>query len=265
MVLSCKEPHDSKSVSNQSSILDSLIANEKTPGDEETTEFNWDSVNVDPLEYPNDSTPTSAYILSEGLFHGDEVIPEADKEKWIGLFYNNNKFWLAETKVQATKTFDGILDEEGDSTGIKIKILSKDSCAFVLSGIYNLPLKPVQTVQLSKNIFYPNDSVTFDFKNIKYKITTTGEREGEYFWNYKIYLTITTGNSNTTQLLLASSTLNYMAENFFVADINNDGILDFVFDTSLSENMSRPTLYLSQKKGNEYIMKIVAFHTTTGC
>lgn len=51
----------------------------------------------------------------------------------------------------------------------------------------------------------------------------------------------------------------------FVGDIDGDGILDLIIDTSRHYNATSPTIYLSRPADNGEVVKPIGGHTSVGC
>ena len=51
----------------------------------------------------------------------------------------------------------------------------------------------------------------------------------------------------------------------FAGDLNRDGRLDLIFDTTDHYNLSRPTLFLSSAAGKGGVVRAVGTHDAVGC
>jgi hypothetical protein len=99
----------------------------------------------------------------------------------------------------------------------------------------------------------------------------TGDYEDEtaewpIFYNYKLYLSATIDGDKCQSLIAAASSFDdAMITLLFCSDIDNDGILDFIFDTSPKYNGMAVTLYLSSERDDKQVVKVVGKHSAVGC
>lgn len=94
------------------------------------------------------------------------------------------------------------------------------------------------------------------------------QQEPEWFevWNYKLYLTAEIKGQKRKSLLVAQPNFDdQMINLIFAGDIDGDGILDLIIDTSRHYNVTSPTIYLSKPAGNEEVVKPIGGHTSVGC
>lgn len=94
------------------------------------------------------------------------------------------------------------------------------------------------------------------------------QNEPEWFevWNYKLYLTADIKGQKQTSLLVAQPDFDdEMVNLIFAGDIDGDGILDLILDTSRHYNVTSPTIYLSRPASTNEVVKPVGSHTRVGC
>ncbi|MDB5248506.1 MAG: hypothetical protein JWQ40_2900 [Segetibacter sp.] len=213
-------------------------------------------------------------LLTTGNFHSDEVWETADKEKWIGIFKNKEGFYLKQTTVKTRRVHDEIVDEnKNEKTGWEVSASNKDSNIILIEALPYLADRKIQTVALSKNFIYPDETLSVSYLGNQYKIFATGSKKKEQqdpeafeVRNYKLYLTANINGKETTQLLAAQPDFeDKMIELLFAGDIEGDGILDFIIDTSRHYNMISPTIFLSKPADNGQIVKPLGSHVSVGC
>lgn len=260
---------ESNQITQKSNIIptDTLIASSTT---DQTT---VDTTNYDEAFFPVDSL-LPFKVLTTGTFHEDEVSATIDKEKWYGLFKDNSKYYLAETSIQTKRVHDAVLDEtEDDKTGWEVSNSIADSNFILIGRLPFLVARDVEDKRLSKKFIYPDQTISFSFLGNQYKLYATGRKkkvqsDPEYYevWNYKLFITATINGQEKTQLLVAQPDFDdKMIEILFAGDIDGDGIIDLIIDTSPHYNMTRPTLYLSKPSNELEIVKPVGSHVSVGC
>lgn len=233
-------------------------------------------VNTDTIVYDNDSYPVDSLftinILTVGTFHGDEVWDDADKGKWFGLFQGKTGFYIAETKLKTKRIHDEVLDEN-ENTGWDVQTIHKDTALILIEGLNSLTPHNVQQAVLSKEQILPGDTLRINYLGIDYTIFATGGKkkvhdDSEWFdvWNYKLYLTALIKGKQHKSLLVAQPNFDdQMIRLIFAGDIDEDGILDLIIDTSRHYNATSPTIYLSKPAYNGEVVKPIGGHTSVGC
>ena len=251
----------------ENSQIDTVVAN-RTLHTSSTEASNYDYV-----VFPIDSL-LKAKVLTTGSFHSDEVWETADKEKWIGIFKNKESFYLKETTVKTKRVHDEIVDEnKNEKSGWEVTISNKDSSIILIEALPYLAGGKIKTVALSKKFIYPDETLSLSYLGNQYKLIASGSKKNEQqgpeafeVYNYKLYLTANINGKETTQLLVAQPDFDdKMIELLFAGDIDGDGILDFIIDTSRRYNMIIPTVYLSKFTDNGQIVKPVGSHVSIGC
>lgn len=231
------------------------------------------SIIYDYSSFPLDSTFTTK-VLTVGTFHGDEVWENASQLKWFGLFNGQNGYYLKQTKIKTISVNDPVLDEnETEKTGWEVQAVNKDTCLILIEPLPFFEDKSIQGVRLTKNYIYPSDTVSFKYLGVDYKIFATGGKkkaqdDPEWFdvWNYKLYVTATIKGQTRKSLLVAQPNFDdQMINLIFAGDIDGDGILDLIIDTSRHYNATSPTIYLSRPADSREVVKPIGGHTSVGC
>lgn len=232
-----------------------------------------ENLSPDNAIFPFDSL-LKTKVLTTGNFHSDEVWETADKEKWYGIFKNTEGFYLQKTTVKTKRVHDEIVDEnENEKTGWEVTTANKDSNIILIEALPYLADRKIQSLALSKNFIYADESLTVSYLGNQYRIFATGckkkeQQDPEAFEvrNYKLYLTININGKKKTQLLAAQPDFDdKMIELLFAGDIDGDGILDFIIDTSRHYNMISPTIYLSKPADKGQIVKPLGSYVSVGC
>lgn len=221
--------------------------------------------------YPADSQLTLE-VLTLGAFHGEDVPNGADSQQWYGLFKSGDSFYIELTSLEFATFHDEIVDEKGDSTSVEITVANQDSCIMLISKMANLTERSLDTAWWERISIYPDDSLELNDGNQDYLFTATGEgkkpeKRGWYpVKNYKLYQKTIENGETVEHLLVAQPYFDdVFTEILFIGDIDGDGVLDYIIETSNKYSWSRPTLYLSSKSKSGKVAVPVGGHTQTGC
>lgn len=267
-LIACNNSNQQNNLVNETSTIDTLTNVAPVSND-----IYNDTISYDYSYFPIDSL-FETKVLTNGTFHGDEVWNNADKLNWFGLFKGMTGFYIAETKLITKRVNDPILDaNENDKTGWEVHTLNKDTSIILIESSNFLKPHNVQQAILSKEQLFPGDTLQINYLGIDYKIYATGGKKKvqdspEYFnvWNYKLYLTATIKGQQNTCLLVAQPNFDdQMIKLIFAGDIDGDGILDLIIDTSRHYDATSPTIYLSKPANNREVLKPVGRHTSVGC
>lgn len=222
-----------------------------------------------------DTTKLSAKIIREGFYHGDEVWDDITKDTWFGIFTNGHDFYLKKCTLKTTRCIDDAMEEDSttEKTGWNIKTTEKDSSILLISGLSYLHAGNIKLLNLSQKQLLPNESISIQFLGKTYRLYATGIKQQdknnptEYqISNYKLYIsTIKKGQQITTLLVKEDSFDDAMITILFGGDIDKDGFLDLLIDTSNHYNAESPTLFLSSPSDDKTILKAVANHVRVGC
>ena len=262
-----KEPNTNNliaSVDTTTTIKDTIIANLVTK---------IDSIVYVDISFPVDSSFTTK-VLTVGTFHGDEVWENADKGKWFGLFKNKTSYYIAETKLKTIRVNDVVVDEnENEKSGWEVNTLHKDSSIILIEGLNYLNAHTIQQAVLPKLQIFPTDTMRINYLGNDYKIFATGGfKKGvddvvpSEVWNYELYMTAIINGQQLKSLLVAQPNFeDHMINLIFAGDIDGDGILDLIIDTSRHYNATSPTIYLSKPADKGEVVKPIGGHTSVGC
>ena len=172
-------------------------------------------------------------------------------KSWFDLYKKESKYYLGKANYHIEKG-------EDPCTGIFTKTIHSANNTLIFIKNTQLKSGVVHAIDFSKNKIWPNEKITFKYKNTTYTIRAEGDvisTEGEglerysVVENYKLY--IATNNSSESMFLEESSFNNSFVKLLFVGDIDADGKLDFIFKANRDYEEERVILYLSSeaKKG----------------
>lgn len=228
---------------------------------------------VSDFRFPTDSTyPTN--VLPTGNFHEDEVWPQADQENWIGLFKNNDSIYLSSTTISLAKVHDPVLDDdENIKTGWEVKTSINDTAILLFTNKDSVTKRNIRPAALAKDHVYPGESIRFTYLGTQYTLYATGQMKKipgseEYpeITNYRLYLKAVKEGKEIKQLLVAQPDFSdAFITILFAGDIDNDGKIDLIIDTSYHYNAEAPTLYLSKPADNNNLLQVAGQHVRVGC
>ncbi len=252
-----------------------IIENQNKPTDTISTNIaaNIETTAYDITTFPIEASFTNK-VLTVGTFHGDEVISNLDELKWMGLFQNKTGFYIAETQLKTKRVHDVIVDEnENEKTGWNVQTINTDASIILFEGLSAITPHNVKQVLLLKDQVFPGDTLRINYLGIDYIIFATGiikkipnDASMLEVWNYKLYLSATIKGKQHKSLLVAQPNFdNEMITIIFAGDMDGDGILDLIIDTSRHYNITSPTLYLSKPTNSGEVVKPIGRHTSVGC
>lgn len=221
--------------------------------------------------FPTDTIyPTR--ILTEGIFHANEVEVKDGKRQWIGLFKTDSNYYLAPFKISLARVKDDIVDDENkdEKTGWEVKTGVKDSSILLIDALTNLEARAV-TPLVKPWTEISDKKIRFTVNGIDYIIYASGDKKKltvseEYrFANYKVFIEATVKGQIYKQLLASDDEPEYNITILFAGDIDGDNIPDLIINTSGRENVGQPTLYLSKPATKGQLLKIMGLHTVVGC
>ena len=224
--------------------------------------------------FPADNGKYPLEILTAQLFHDGEVEPKLAKHRWKGLFKTGESYYIADTKLRILRAHDDLMDDTGSNSGLEVKPGIKDTSILLISGLDELKNGNVNSIALTKNQLLPGEQESLVYNDIKYTLYATGIKKSESsnsdFYsvsNYKLFLKAMINGKQYNQLLVSAPTFDdTLTSIIFAGDIDNDGIIDFIIDTTTEYNSEVPTLYLSKPAtGSDKLLKVMGMHGSIGC
>jgi len=230
------------------------------------------SIVEDTLCVPCYNAYEQSILVSEIMLHGNEVPENSERKNWYGLFKSGNNFYVDTTEIKITKCYDVIVDPDDSSeiTGKLVQALHKDTSILLIGNISLSQGYKTKNLINPQRFRYPEeDTIFYNSNGTLYKLysaaikTKTEHYSDTGYFNYKLYLSCIKNGREVTQLLVATSHLQFESI-VFIGDIDGDGVPDIIFDLAV-EDASIPTLYLSRNAGNNVVLKVVAQSTYVGC
>lgn len=210
-------------------------------------------------------------LLYAGQFHGDEITAKSG-EKWLGLFKQNDQFYLSTTEINVERVHDIIVDEKkNQKTGKKVSVNNKNEPLFLINNAAKLKIGKVKTHfgvanlnevdenNRSKN-FNTESPYNFEFNNENYLIKVEKVFNDKGAIVYALILEM-----NQTKQILNVSQEDYLGSLNWIGDLDNDGKPDFFISPWIKENVSDESLYISSEAEKNNLVKKIATIVVVGC
>ena len=207
----------------------------------------------------------AANVLEPVDYHGDEVTAKAS-QSWLGLYTNENgKAELKPTKITITMVNDQIIDEDPKlKTGKRVAVPGAQKPRFLLSGIPGLKAGPVVTSPINKKEHLEvGEQLKLKVGTSEATLTVAGKKNKEYRNNYTI--TLTSGGTKQQILRHKQIGADTAPSLLWCGDLDGDGKIDLIMDTTDNYNVSNVAVFLSGKAKPGSLVKKVAEQFATGC
>ncbi|MCB0334183.1 MAG: hypothetical protein KDD55_11825 [Bdellovibrionales bacterium] len=218
---------------------------------------------------------SSIELLRIGSFHGDEVGAESG-ESWLSLAPCPQGECLEGVILKITLEEDPIVDEGGAKTGKAISFqndgvgLANRSLFLVRSSLFRAgPVEVAKRVE-REGPMYPGQRTIYGLKTSPgYRLFATGEgAKADYLdvtmKDYCLHLRM----DKQLQTLMCLQRVNQegiVPNVLWAGDLDRDGKLDLLIDTSNHYNVTEQTLYLSSLATKGELVGKAAIFRATGC
>jgi len=216
-------------------------------------------------------------------FHGEEVEAESG-ETWLGLFNENDKYFLRSEKIKVRRVHDDIVDEgdEQNKTGKSVSINGKNQPIFLLKNADSLKSGEIKTLfqgdtlddidKAAESGLATDEMLTTFKKGFEQKYKIGGE-----VYTLKIEEAINKKQEKILALVLESNGArqvlhtmneeytNYLGVLYWAGDLDRDQKPDFYMELYVNDNVTFRNLYLSSEARSGDLIKKVAYFLTTGC
>lgn len=250
-------------------LLKTLPQPIKIKSEIEILEENNDWKNVDESKFKIKLLETG-----EG-FHGDQIEAKSG-ETWLGLFKENDKYFLRSTKIKVRRVHDEIVDDDGGKTGKSVIVKGKNQPIYLLRNAKELSEGEVPTffggnpngdeIEEDKDYISLRSGLVKEYKiggqKFSLKVKTGENKNGE-----KISaLVLESGNiKQVLHSVVFVGENDYLGTLYWVGDLDRDGKPDFYFDLYFHDNVEYKNLFLSSEAKKGKLLKKVATFIITGC
>lgn len=213
---------------------------------------------------------TSPALQPPGTFHRDEPVAR-DGERWLALRVEGGEAALIATRVRVQAVEDPLVDAPGERSGREIDAPVKGVLVFLRGdGLVEGPVAfaPIDAMDDPRGALH--------FNGRAYRIETHCNpgvvREGQQQLACEIALV-----QGARRQVLAKmggyrtpEGVDVMGDDatprlLFAGDLDRDGRLDLVLDTTWHYNVSRPTLFLSSLARDDEVVREAAANASVGC
>lgn len=195
----------------------------------------------------------AAEMFRPGLFHGDQVAASSS-DGWFCLTWMRLDAHLFRCSIEVTQAFDAVMN---DHSGKQVTVLGAEGTFAILRGIPSLVEGPVSTTFMGYFPLGPEASIVLGSHMEGLNLHVGAQGEGHE-------LRLLHGGRTQVVTSLTPMDLDGLPALLWAGDLNRDGELDLLVDTTDHYNVSRWTLFLSTGDPDGGLVP-TAFFTTTGC
>lgn len=217
-------------------------------------------------------------VQPPGQFHNGEAVARHG-ERWLALRGRDNDAELVTARVAVARVHDPLLDAEGQTTGEAVSAIGLDDAIMLLRGpgLHASDVARASVVAQSSEHGLPTHRISLGTREYRIatrcvadKAETAVEQPG-----YVCTIDLIAGERRQALMSIAAYrespdarllfTSDASPQLIFAGDLDRDGQLDLIFDTSDHYNLNRPTLFLSSAAGKGEVLRAVATHDAVGC
>lgn len=229
----------------------------------------------------NAVSPAGYALQPPGEFHGDEVLAR-EGERWLALRMDRMDAALVPVEVRLAAVEDALVDAPGERSGALVSTEPADEAivmllrgpALVAGALDEATLEPPGIGD------GPRLDTGLAFRDARYRLRSectprkAPPRAGQFQSDCRVVLREAGGRD---QVLVrmdgyadAPGEPAWLGNDaapalLFAGDLDRDGQLDLLFDTTDHYNVARPALFLSSHAGPGELLREVARHEASGC
>lgn len=216
--------------------------------------------------------PNAVEIISPGEHHGDEVAANTPGV-WFALVSDGDGASLRRVRVSVARVKDEILDEGAEMTGKRVDVSPAIESIALVRGIRGLKPGRVPTALVNQAVDRAGIGARLGARayHLSMRCAEQSPVEGQRQEHCDLILR----SGKVEQVLFTY--LAYYAGNermwaserqpqvLWAGDLDADGRLDILLETSNHYNMGEMRLFLSRGTSPSALVQKLAAHTTTGC
>lgn len=216
--------------------------------------------------------PGAHALQPPGTFHQGEAVARHG-ERWFALRVRADDARLDTTRLRVNTVFDELLDAEGQATGSEVGSDKADVLTYLRgTGLHAGPVVQALIEDTAGDSGLVAQTLTLGDK--AYRLATRCEvavAEGGFMCGIMLIegersQTLVRMTAQSVEgrpgLMLGSDASPHL---IFAGDLDRDGKLDLIFDTTDHYNLSRPVLFLSGAAEGDELLHAVAEHSAVGC
>jgi hypothetical protein len=205
-----------------------------------------------------------------GSFHGGEAVAR-DGERWWALAVQGERAALVATRVRVRAVHDPLLDGEGRASGEEVLPTDAPGALMLLRG-ERLRAGPVTQARFAPDADTLARVEPLTLGSAKYRFglqcgaaSSDGSKECAFMLEHagrrQRVLTLEATTENGALILGQEANPGLV----FAGDLDRDGKLDLILDTSDHYNVGRPALFLSSQAREGELVHEVASFSSVGC
>jgi hypothetical protein len=216
-------------------------------------------------------TRSAVQIISTGEHHGDEV-PADTPGTWFALVADSGGTSLRRVRVSVTTVKDEILDDGDEMTGKRVDVSPAVEPLVLMRGIRGLKAGRIPTVFVHQPV---EGVVDARFRGDSYQFWMECREQPSASEQRQERCALKLRHGSIFQVLAEYSAYYddgeriWSSENrptiLWAGDLNRDGLLDVLLDTSDHYNVTGMALFLSRAAASGFLLEEVAAYMTTGC
>ncbi|TDK20342.1 VCBS repeat-containing protein [Luteimonas aestuarii] len=229
---------------------------------------------------------TSPFVLQPpGHFHGDEPVV-ADGDAMLALHDDGERAWLEATRIELRRVADPVMDaDDGPETGWQVgpDLGTGLPLAYLRgAGLHAGEVVRAEVVGVDDPAglaFYKPASVDIRLDDALYRLVAGCDRHDgaprDRASSLDCHIDLFAPDGGRSRLVAMSGYVDgtgnvglgadASAALLFAGDLDGDGRLDLLFDTSDHYNVRQPTLFLSREAAEGQPVRAVARHRAVGC
>lgn len=216
--------------------------------------------------------PGAHALQPPGTFHQGEAVARHG-ERWFALRVQADEARLDTTRLRVKTVFDELLDAEGQATGSEVGSDKTDVVTYLRgTGLHAGPVVQARIEDTAGDSGLVAQTLTLGDKT--YRLATRCEAavpEG----GFTCGIALIEGERSQTLVRMTAQSVegrpglmlgdDASPHLIFAGDLDRDGKLDLLFDTTDHYNLSRPVLFLSGAAEGDELLHAVAEHSAVGC
>ncbi len=200
-------------------------------------------------------------ILQVGEFFCE--ITAEPNEVWLGLYPTKSGYTLMPTTVRVDAFYDPTITEDENATGAtRVSVQGQNTPVFLITGLDSIKAGMVKTLFSGRLPLPLGSALEFSLDNgVNYYLAAF---EGVKCNSGTAAYTVELVQDNRSQVICTSDTTSAAVSYLLWAgDLDRDGQLDMLIDTTCDYNASGPALFLSSlAKHGSLLEKVARFETT---